>query len=207
MSTPITRPALLLLDFDDVLADFDPRQRDHVLAQTLAVPPAQVTAAIARARQIAATGGDAEPLQALLAHLQEQLQHAITPAQWHQARMAATSVRSQCRQLLLGLANDCPLAILSNNPAALAQPIATALDLPGLPAQRVLTAGALGLRKPDPACFLAALQQLGAAPQQTLFIDNLFGNVRGARAAGLMADTAHHAQSLRKVLKRHHLLR
>ena len=43
--------------------------------------------------------------------------------------------------------------------------------------------------------------------EQTRAIDNLFVNVRGARAAGLMADTAHHTQSLRRVLRRFGLLR
>src|SRR5690606_9943679 len=132
---------------------------------------------------------------------QQRLDCAISTGQWHAARMAATTVRRDCRQLLLGIAPSCALAILSNNPAALAAPIAQMLDLPRLDTRRVLTAGALGLRKPNPACFQAALAQLDARPAQTLFIDNLFTNVRGARSAGLMADTAHHAQSLRRVLK------
>ena len=55
--------------------------------------------------------------------------------------------------------------------------------------------------------FQRALQQLEGEPASTLFIDNLFVNVRGARAAGLMADTAHHTQSLRRVLRRFGLLR
>ena len=204
MSPPITRPALLLLDFDDVLADFAARQRDRVLAQALDLDPACITQAMAVLQQSA---GKAHSHDSLHERLQAHLGLAIDPAQWHHARMSATSVRGDSRQLLTQLHPDCQLAILSNNPAALATPIAAALDLAGLPAARVLTSGALGLRKPDPACFQAALAHLRSAPAQTLFIDNLFRNVRGARAAGLMADTAHHAQSLRRVLKRHHLLR
>lgn len=207
MNLPITRPTLLLLDFDDVLADFNPRRRTQLLAQALGLDVQHLADAIGQARQLAVTGHHPATVDPLLEHLQQTLQLVIDPAQWHHARMAATTVRTDCRQLLERLGHHCPLAILSNNPAALAAPIAQALDLPGLDSARVLTAGALGLRKPDPACFHAALAQLGAAPAQTLFIDNLFTNVRGARSAGLMADTAHHAQSLRKVLKRHHLLR
>ena len=47
---------------------------------------------------------------------------------------------------------------------------------------------------------------LGSEPARTLFVDHLFRNVQGARAAGLHADTAWHAQSLRRVLRRYQLL-
>lgn len=207
MTLPTTRPRLLLLDFDDVLADFSPRRRNQALAQQLGLAEEAVATALARQDPRSLAGHGSQRLLHTLQWLQEQLQVPLDSATWHQARMAATTVRRDCRQLLLDIAPACPLAILSNNPAALATPIATALDLPGLDHTRVLTAGALGLHKPDPACFTAALTQLGVDPAQTLFIDNLFTNVRGARSAGLMADTAHHTQSLRQVLKRHHLLR
>ena len=207
MTLPTTRPQLLLLDFDDVLADFSPRLRNQALARQLGLAEADVATALARQDPRRLAGHGSERLLHTLQWLQQQLQVPVDSTTWHQARMAATTVRGDCRQLLLGIAPACPLAILSNNPAALATPIATALDLPGLDSARVLTAGALGLHKPDPACFTAAVAQLGADPARTLFIDNLFTNVRGARAAGLMADTAHHTQSLRRVLRRYHLLR
>ncbi|KRG55733.1 hypothetical protein ABB25_11475 [Stenotrophomonas koreensis] len=207
MTAPLIRPALLLLDFDDVLADFNPRARNQALAHSLSLDADSIASALAALGRDAVTGSDPQQLDTVLQRLQQRLDCAISTGQWHAARMAATTVRRDCRQLLLGIAPVCPLAILSNNPAALAAPIAMALDLPGLDSTRVLTAGQLGLHKPDPACFTAATAQLGADPARTLFIDNLFTNVRGARSAGLMADTAHHAQSLRRVLKRHHLLR
>lgn len=207
MTAPLIRPALLLLDFDDVLADFNPRARNQALAHSLSLDADSIASALAALGREAVTGSDPQQLDTVLQRLQQRLDCAISTGQWHAARMAATTVRRDCRQLLLGIAPSCALAILSNNPAALAAPIAQMLDLPRLDTRRVLTAGALGLRKPNPACFQAALAQLDARPAQTLFIDNLFTNVRGARSAGLMADTAHHAQSLRRVLKRHHLLR
>lgn len=207
MTAPITRPALLLLDFDDVLADFSPSLRNQALARSLSLDASHVAGALVALGRDAVAGSEPQQMDTLLQRLQQRLECTVSAEHWHAARIAATSVRRDCQQLLLQVRPACPLAILSNNPAALAAPIARMLDLPGLDASRVLTAGALGLRKPDPACFQAALAQLGAAPARTLFIDNLFTNVRGARSAGLMADTAHHAQSLRKVLKRHQLLR
>ena len=192
----------MLLDFDGVLADFHRPTLVTQLARQLDRDAAVVEAALHRAAAIPSTAG-ALPWQ----RLGEQLQQALGAEQWLQARLAATSLRQECRWLLQQLRGDCALAVLSNNPQLLAGPIAQALALPGLDASRVLTSAALGLRKPDPACFLAAVDTLQASPERTLFVDNLFVNVRGARAAGLQADTAHHAQSLRRVLRRFHLLR
>ena len=43
----------------------------------------------------------------------------------------------------------------------------------------------VGLRKPDPAIFELALEQLGVAPQQAIFLDDLIYNVDAARELGL----------------------
>jgi FMN phosphatase YigB (HAD superfamily) len=43
----------------------------------------------------------------------------------------------------------------------------------------------LGLRKPHPASFLHILQEQGLAADETLFIDDTFKNIEGAKAAGL----------------------
>lgn len=194
-------PELLLLDFDGVLADLDVRIRRDALATMTGQPAEQVARALA-ARRALPEEDSADDLH--LAAFVRALGQPLAPAQWHAARMQATVPRRDCLALLRQAGTRVPLAVLSNNPAALAAPIARLL---GLPAARVLTSGALGLRKPDPACFLAAVGQLDARPERTLFVDNLFRNVRGARQAGLMADTAHHAQSLRRLLRRFALLR
>jgi len=70
---------------------------------------------------------------------------------------------------------------------------------------RILCSGALGARKPAPAVFVQAVELLGARAGRTLFIDDLFTNVRGARQAGLQAETAADSRSIGKVLKRYAL--
>ncbi|MGT2427311.1 HAD family hydrolase [Amnibacterium kyonggiense] len=58
------------------------------------------------------------------------------------------------------------------------------LDLVGA----VVTAGALGLRKPDPRAFLAACEHVGVAPSSVLHVgDEHEVDVLGARGAGLRA--------------------
>lgn len=43
----------------------------------------------------------------------------------------------------------------------------------------------LGIVKPNPQMYTHALQGLGLPPQQTLFVDDLIGNVLGAQKAGI----------------------
>ena len=70
---------------------------------------------------------------------------------------------------------------------------------------RVLCSGALGVRKPEAAAFARALDHFGVAAAQVLFVDDVFANVQGARAAGLQADTVTDARTLRRVLRRYGL--
>ncbi|MNU10027.1 hypothetical protein D3C72_2569480 [compost metagenome] len=53
--------------------------------------------------------------------------------------------------------------------------------------------------------FQQAMDRLGARAERTLFIDDLFVNVRGARQARLHAETATDSRSFGKVLKRYGL--
>ncbi len=51
----------------------------------------------------------------------------------------------------------------------------------------VVDSSEVGLRKPDPRIYALAVERLGVAPGEALFVDDAPGNVRGARAAGLEA--------------------
>jgi putative hydrolase of the HAD superfamily len=77
------------------------------------------------------------------------------------------------------------LALLSNAPEALA----TAIDHSGWSASfdRRFYSCRLGLAKPDAAVYKAVLDDLGAAPQSVLFIDDRAENVLAAAAVGLRA--------------------
>jgi putative hydrolase of the HAD superfamily len=65
--------------------------------------------------------------------------------------------------------------------------------------ERIVDSLDIGVRKPDPASYTAAVVALGADPARTLFIDDLTANVEGARSAGLQAfrfDTTDPAASV-----------
>jgi putative hydrolase of the HAD superfamily len=50
----------------------------------------------------------------------------------------------------------------------------------------VVISGEVGLRKPDPAIYALAAQQLDLPPAQIVFVDDLRPNVRAAAAAGMV---------------------
>lgn len=192
----------LLLDFDGLLADYDHRIHLRLLADAAGSTPEQVDAALrADGLELAHARGELGEEQ-LLQALNQRLGSRIGASHWYAARHAATGLRSDCTAVLRDVRPGIQVAILTNN-GLLTRPVITAL----LPDHEVLCSAALGMRKPDPAAYLAACSALRSEPRRTLFVDHLFRNVQGAREAGLHADTAFHAQSLRRLLKRHHCLR
>jgi putative hydrolase of the HAD superfamily len=67
----------------------------------------------------------------------------------------------------------------------------------------------LGVAKPDPAYFTAALERIGYAAGSALFIDDREPNVLGARTAGLRAEVFHLSSgvgALRTIMVTHGLL-
>jgi len=68
--------------------------------------------------------------------------------------------------------------------------------------QVALSSCYLGLRKPDPAMYLTALDILGRPAERVLFIDDREGNVAGAVAAGMQAIHFTGADALRGDLER-----
>ncbi len=86
------------------------------------------------------------------------------------------------------------LAVLSNAPPGLADWLADweILDFFDV----VVCSGDEGLVKPDPAIFRLALERLGAAPQEAVFIDDTLGHVQAARDLGLHGILFTTAQAL-----------
>lgn len=195
------RPRALLLDFDGLLADYDHRIHLRQLADAACCTPEQVDAALRTdGLEFAHARGELDAEQLLLA-LNQRLGSILDATHWHAARFAATKLRSDCMAVLERVHADVQVAVLTNN-GLLTRPVIEQM----LGGRRVLCSAALGVRKPDPKAYLAACATLGCGPARSLFVDHLFRNVQGAREAGLHADTAFHAQSLRRLLKRHHLL-
>lgn len=193
---------LLLLDVDGVLVQYQRGKRVLHLAHTLGVTTAQVQAALYDSGLEAAHDSGVVNGPDYLAQLGEQLGVSVDVDLWIAARSAASQPQMPVLQRLQAL--QVPIAVLTNNGALMVQALPTLL--PGLfPAlqDRVFCSADFGLRKPAPEVFRRTLDALDVAPAQTLFVDDLFTNVRGARAAGLHAETVQDGRSLGKVLKRY----
>jgi putative hydrolase of the HAD superfamily len=86
-------------------------------------------------------------------------------------------------------------AILTNNVREASADWRAMLDVDAL-FDVVIDSSEVGMRKPNPAIYLLALEQLGVDdPSRAVFIDDAPGNVEGARAAGLHALLFEDAES------------
>lgn len=195
----------LLLDFDGVLVRYARRLRVRHLAASVGCSAAQVQAALfdSGLERAYDTGMATD---AYLQQLGEAQHSPISVAQWQAARIAACAPDAGVIERIEQIARTLPIGILTNNGALMAQTIPQLLpSLADALHGRILCSGALGGRKPDPSVFTQAVALLGARAGRTLFIDDLFTNVRGARQAGLQAETATDSRSIGKVLKRYAL--
>lgn len=192
----------LLLDFDGVLVNYARHLRVRHLAEACGCAPAQVHAALfdSGLEQQFDLGLDSG---SYLQQLGDALGVTISLAQWQDARIAASPPQTGVVERVQRIAQVMPIAILTNNGALMAQTIPRILPaLAPMLDGRILCSGELGGRKPDPAVFLKAVERLDARPTRTLFVDDLFVNVRGARLAGLHADTASDSRSFGKLMHR-----
>lgn len=189
----------LLLDFDGVLAT-------HHRGPRLAALAAHAGVEVARVHEVLYASGLERRYDAglvdtagYLRALGDGLGRTVDEAAWLAARQAASVPDAGAQARIAALPVDLPLGILTNN-----GPLIPEL-LPSLRERlrgKVLCSASLGGRKPDPALFQRALARLGWEPHSTLFIDDLFVNVQGARRAGLQADSARDARALGRVLRR-----
>ncbi|MCM2524254.1 HAD-IA family hydrolase [Stenotrophomonas maltophilia] len=195
---------LLLLDVDGVLVQYQRAQRVLHLAQALQVPTQTVQAALYDSGLEAAHDNGTLDGPAYLARLGALLCRTVDLATWTAARQAASHPQFAVLRRLQAL--KLPMAVLTNNGALMQQALPTLLPelFPAL-RERVFCSADFGLRKPAPEVFLRTLEVLGVAPARTLFVDDLFANVRGARAAGLHAETVRDGRGLGKVLKRYRI--
>lgn len=197
---------LLLLDVDGVPLDYQRSVRVRHIAHGLCVDNAQVQQVLFETGLETRYDSGMTDTAAYLRALSEGLQAEVSEALWIQARLAASRPRAEVVQRILALSESVRIGVLTNNGPLMAEVLRALLPtLCHRMGEGLLCSGALGGRKPDPALYLRALQRLQAAPSRTLFIDDLFTNVRGARLAGLQAETVRDGRGVGRVLKRYGL--
>jgi putative hydrolase of the HAD superfamily len=98
------------------------------------------------------------------------------------------------------------LAVLSNaswTEEELARLLVEKYGLPKNTFDAVITSTSVGVVKPEPAIFWAALYRLGVRPEETIFADDLPSFAQGAAALGIHAFTFTTPADFRRFLRRH----
>lgn len=194
----------VLFDFDGVLAHY----RHEVRIAHLA---AHAGCASERLREVLFVSGleteyDSGTIDtaAYLGRLGEGLGAMVDEDTWLASRMAGSTAIDGVLERIAALHPALSLGVLTNNGVMMTRaiprivaPMAARIE------GRVLTSGGLQMRKPATATFTRALDVLGWDAGSTLFVDDKFTNVQGARDAGLHAETVTDARSFGKALKRY----
>jgi putative hydrolase of the HAD superfamily len=199
------KPALdlLLLDFDGVLAHYERPLRCAHLARSTGSTPGRVTDVLFESGLELAYDSGEVTTAVYLRRLSEGLGALVDEQTWIAARVAACDIDARVQELVQQVAARMPVAVLTNNGPLMAEAVPLIVPaLADLLHGRVLCSGTLGGRKPQTQVYARALARLNARAATTLFVDDLFINVRGARAAGLHADTVTGAASMRRVFRR-----
>ncbi|MGY1458276.1 HAD-IA family hydrolase [Luteimonas sp. A534] len=196
----------VLFDFDGVLARYEHHLRLGSLAGHAGCDPGHVHEALFASGLETEYDSGLVDTATYLGRLGDALGCTIDEKAWLASRRACTAADADVLARVASLDAALRLGVLTNNGPLMERAI------PGIIAPvsrrfegRVLTSGSLAMRKPDPRTFLAALERLGWDTGGTLFLDDKFANVQGARRAGLHADTVSDARSLRRVLGRYGL--
>ena len=198
---------LVLFDFDGVLARYSHATRLAHLARVAGCTPARVSEVLFDSGLERAYDSGTLATDTYLQQLGAGLGCTIDADLWIASRCAGTQADPIALALVASVASRVQVGVLTNNGALMrdAIPCIVAPLFPLLEG-RVLCSGILGVRKPDRAIFERALAHFDVRAQETLFVDDLFVNVQGARAAGLHADTVVDARSMRTVLRRYGLV-
>jgi glucose-1-phosphatase len=198
---------LVLFDFDGVLARYSRHARLADLARVAGCTPARVSEVLFTSGLERAYDSGALDTADYLQRLGAGIGCTIDADTWINARIAGTRADPIALEFVASVASRVQVGVLTNNGALMrdAIPRIVAPLFPMLEG-RVLCSGVFGVRKPDRAIFEHALAHFDMRAQDTLFVDDLFVNVQGARAAGLHADTVVDARSMRTVLRRYGVL-
>lgn len=204
MTPPSLR--LVLFDFDGVLARYSRDARLAEIARLAGCSRAQVAAALFDSGLERAYDRGLVDTANYLRRLGDALHCTVDEAAWISARIAGSRVDPATLELVASVATRVPVGVLTNNGPLMVEAIRD-IVAPLFPMLdgRVLCSGALGVRKPERAIFDRALAHFATRACDTLFVDDIFVNVRGARAAGLHADTVVDGRSMRRVLRRYGL--
>lgn len=180
---------LFLFDMDDVLYDYDYAVRMDRLAEMTGVERTELRRRWwdAGHERVAEAGGyatEADYLAAFAAAVGVE----ASAADWLAARRAAMTPRAEVLDVVRLAAGRGQVSLLTNNGALVSAHLTElAPDLVPLFGEHLFTSSDYGVRKPDPAVFVRAMERYAASPAETFFVDDLPENIAGAVSVGITA--------------------
>jgi HAD superfamily hydrolase (TIGR01509 family) len=178
---------LYLFDFDKTLYAYDFRKRLPALSRVSGVSQYHLAKTwCAAGYEVRAELGEWKTAQDYLDKFAEVTGARITLDQWCEARHAASTPNAGVVDALRLAATLGTVSLFSNNPPPFVATLAKmAPDVAAILGPNVLVSCEIGIRKPDPKAYLAAVQHYGGTAIDTYFVDDSASNIAGAAADGI----------------------
>jgi putative hydrolase of the HAD superfamily len=178
---------LYLFDFDKTLYAYDSRKRLPALSRMSGVSEYHLAKTWwAGGYEVRAELGEWASADEYLDKFAEVTGARLTLDQWCEARHAASTPNAGVVDALRLAATLGTVSLFSNNPAPFVATLARmAPDVAAILGPNVLVSCEIGIRKPDPKAYLAAVAHYGARAADTFFVDDSAANIAGAAADGI----------------------
>jgi putative hydrolase of the HAD superfamily len=178
---------LYLFDFDKTLYAYDFRKRLPALSRVSGVSQYHLAKTWwAAGYEVRAELGEWKTAAEYLDKFAEVTGARLTLDQWCETRHEASTPNVGVVDALRLAATLGTVSLFSNNPppfvASLSQ---MAPDVAAILGSHVLVSCEIGIRKPDPAAYLAAVRHYGGKPADTYFVDDSAANIAGAARDGI----------------------
>ncbi|HEX4442671.1 MAG TPA: HAD-IA family hydrolase [Galbitalea sp.] len=178
---------LYLFDFDKTLYAYDFRRRLPALSRMSGVSQYHLAKTWwAGGYETRAELGEWASAQDYLDKFAEVTGARLTLDQWCEARHEASTPNAGVVDALRFAATLGTVSLFSNNPPPFIATLAKmAPDVAAILGDNVLVSCEIGIRKPDPKAYLAALKHYGAVSTEAFFVDDSAANIAGAEADGI----------------------
>lgn len=178
---------LFIFDMDNVLYEYNWRARMHGLTDLTGWDFHEL-----RRRwwhdegEWQAEAGNPPTGDEYLARVNDALESSIDVATWLANRRAAMTVWPEMVEVARKASTLGQVTVLTNNGALIGEQLPTiSHELVPVFGEHLFATAHYGARKPDPTVFSRVLEQYGAHPDETFFIDDMPDNIRGAESLGI----------------------
>jgi glucose-1-phosphatase len=178
---------LYLFDFDKTLYAYDFRKRLPALSRFSGVSQYHLAKTWwAGGYEVRAELGEWQTAADYLDKFAEVTGARLTLDQWCEARHAASTPNPGVIDALRLAATLGTVSLFSNNPPPFVATLPRmAPDVSEILGPNVLVSCEIGIRKPDPKAYTAALQHYGATGAEAFFVDDSAANIAGAEVDGI----------------------